>query len=339
MQKEMMINYNQMRLKNEWEIDSMVSKLGLQFHSLGPRKKIKGVSSIREATEEKLTFCWYESDKALSSIANSNAGVILCRTNLEDRIKSDPAFMMKIREQQLLFLDNPRLTFVQLMNQILPNKRTSSVSELAIIFDSSKMGSNCYIGDFAKIGDNCTVGNNTVIGDGVKLVQNCSVGNNCTIQPGVIIGADGFAFERHTSGKLERFPHVGGVRIGNNVEICSNTSIARGSLSDTIIQDGTKIDALVHIAHNVVIGKNCELTAGTIIGGSTTIGNMCWTGLNCTIKDNIKIGDSVIVASGGSVIRDIQTGDIVAGVPARSIKDKVTTNQLFLMRGQPQKQE
>jgi UDP-3-O-[3-hydroxymyristoyl] glucosamine N-acyltransferase len=335
----MMINYDKTRMINEYEIDSMVSKLGLQYHSLGPRIRIKGVSSIREATEDKLTFCWYEGDKALSSIVNSDAGVILCRTTLEDRIKSNPAIMAKTREQQLLFLDNPRMVFVQLMNQILPNKRTSGISKLAIISDDTEVGSNCYIGDFVKIGDNCTVGENTVIGDGVKLVQNCSVGNNCTVQPGVIIGADGFAFERYTSGELERFPHAGGVRIGNNVEICSNTSIARGSLSDTIIQDGTKIDALVHIAHNVFVGKNCELTAGTIIGGSTTIGDMCWTGLNCTIKDNIKIGDSVIVASGASVIRDVQTGDIVAGVPAKSIKDKVTTNQLFLMRGQPQKQE
>jgi UDP-3-O-[3-hydroxymyristoyl] glucosamine N-acyltransferase len=197
------------------------------------------------------------------------------RRPLEDRIKSDPAIMVKTKVQQLLFLDNPRMAFVQLMNLILPNKRTASISKLAIISDNAKVGLNCYVGDFAKIGDNCTVGNNTVIGDGVKLVQNCSFGNNCTVQPGVIMGADGFAFERHTSGELEKFPLLGGVRIGNNVEICSNSSIARGSLSDTIIRDGTKIDALVHIAHNVVIGKNCELTAGTVIGGSTTIGDMC----------------------------------------------------------------
>ena len=93
---------------------------------------------------------------------------------------------------------------------------------------------------------------------------------------------------------------------------------------------------MVHIAHNVVIGENCELTAGTVIGGRTIIGDMSWTGLNSTLKDNIKVGKNVIIASGASVIRDIQDGDIVAGVPAKSIKEKVSTNNLFLMSGQQQ---
>jgi UDP-3-O-[3-hydroxymyristoyl] glucosamine N-acyltransferase len=100
---------------------------------------------------------------------------------------------------------------------------------------------------------------------------------------------------------------------------------------------GTKLDALVHVAHNVIIGHNCELTAGTIIGGSTTIGNTCWTGLNSTIKNKLRIGRNVIIASGASVIRDIEDEDIVAGVPAKSIKHKVTTDEVFLMAGQRQK--
>jgi UDP-3-O-[3-hydroxymyristoyl] glucosamine N-acyltransferase len=247
--------------------------------------------------------------------------------------------MMKTRTQQFLLLDNPRMVFVQLMNQILTNRMVPKISMHAVISDTAKIGSNCYVGDFAKIGDNCIIGDNTVIGDGSKLVQNCSIGMNCIIQPGVVLGADGFAFERYPSGELERFPHIKGVQIGNNVEICSNSSIARGSLSDTIIGDGTKIDAMVHIAHNVMIGKNCELTAGTIIGGSSTLGNTCWTGLNCTIKDNINIGNNVIIGSGASVIHDVQSEDIVAGVPAKSIKDKVTSKQLFLMGGQPEQQQ
>jgi UDP-3-O-[3-hydroxymyristoyl] glucosamine N-acyltransferase len=131
-----------------------------------------------------------------------------------------------------------------------------------------------------------------------------------------------------------KIPHIGGVVLGNNVEICTNCSVARGSLSDTIIGDGTKLDALVHIVHNVEIGRHCALTAGTIIGGSTKIGYMCWTGLNSTIKHKVKIGNNVIIGSGASVINDIDNEDIVAGVPARSIKHKVRSSQLFLMAGQ-----
>jgi UDP-3-O-[3-hydroxymyristoyl] glucosamine N-acyltransferase LpxD len=147
------------------------------------------------------------------------------------------------------------------------------------------------------------------------------------------VGADGFAFERHPNGDLERFPHLRGVKIGNNVEICANTNIARGSLSDTVIGDNTKVDALVQIAHNVRIGKNSEICTGTIIGGSTSIGDMTWTGLNSTLKDNIKIGNNVLIGAGAAVIKDVPDGDVVAGVPAKSIKDKVTTDLSFLMRG------
>jgi UDP-3-O-[3-hydroxymyristoyl] glucosamine N-acyltransferase len=148
------------------------------------------------------------------------------------------------------------------------------------------------------------------------------------------MGADGFAFERHPTRELERFPHLGGVKLGDNVEICANTNIALGSLSDTIIGDGTKIDAMVQMAHNIVIGTNCEVTTGTIIGGSTSIGNMCWTRLNSTLKDDIKIGNN---AAGAVVIHDVQDGDIVAGVPAKSIKEKISSDLLFLMSGQKKK--
>ena len=93
-----------------------------------------------------------------------------------------------------------------------------------------------------------------MISDRAVIVQKCIIGNNCIIEPGVIIGADGFAYERDKKTlELERFPHIGGVTIGNNVEVCANSSIARGSLSDTVIGDGTKLDALVHVAHNVII--------------------------------------------------------------------------------------
>jgi UDP-3-O-[3-hydroxymyristoyl] glucosamine N-acyltransferase len=184
------------------------------------------------------------------------------------------------------------------------------------------------------IGPNCVVGDNTKIHDRVVLWQNCRLGKNCTIQSGVTIGEDGFAFERHDNNKLSKFPHFMGVIIGDNVEICANTSIARGSLTDTVVGDGTKIDAMVHIAHNAKIGKNCQLTAGTTIGGSAIIGDHCWTGLNSTIKDHATIGDNVIVGAGACVINDVPDGDIVAGVPAKSIKHKASGRNAFLMAGQ-----
>jgi UDP-3-O-[3-hydroxymyristoyl] glucosamine N-acyltransferase len=315
-----------------WNIESLLSDLGAEYQKNGPTqgKIIAGVASIKEATEDELSFCYYEGEKGASLISHSKAGVILCKKALEGLIQQKPGM-------QVFYLDNPRLVFVQIMKQMYNKKPKVGISSNTVISKTAKIGFDCYIGDYTVIGENCKIGDNTIISDRVSLVQNCSVGNDCIIQPGVTIGADGFAFERYQNGELERFPHLRGVKIGNNVEICANSSIARGSLSDTMIGDGTKIDALVHIAHNVVTGKNCELTAGTIIGGSTTLGNMCWTGLNSTLKDNIKVGNKALVAAGAVVIHDVQDEDIVAGVPAKSIKVKVTSDLLFLMSGQKSK--
>jgi UDP-3-O-[3-hydroxymyristoyl] glucosamine N-acyltransferase len=300
----------------------------IRYTSEGSSIKIDGAASITEASENQVSFCYYERQKAAPLVSRSNAGIILCKKDLEGFVHPQPG-----KKQQFIFLDNPRLAFVHIANQIYNKKEMIGISPHAIISESARIGSNCYIGHYATIGDNCIVNDNTVICDKVTLVQNCSIGSGCIIQPCVTMGADGFAFERHPNGDLERFPHIRGVRIGNNVEVCANTNIARGSLSDTVIGEGTKVDALVQIAHNVKIGKNSEITTGTIIGGSTSIGDMTWTGLNSTLKDNIKVGNNVLVGAGAAVIKDVEDGDIVAGVPAKSIKDKVSTNLLFLMRG------
>jgi UDP-3-O-[3-hydroxymyristoyl] glucosamine N-acyltransferase len=274
-------------------------------------------------------------EKGILAIARSNAGVILCKKSMEGQIYPN----LK-KDQVLIFVDNPRFEFTRIAKKISSRNNVLSakvgISPTAVIADSAKIGRDCYIGDHVVIGNDCIIGDNTKIESKVNL-QNCTIGDDCIIQANTTIGCDGFAFERcFDTLELEQFPHYGKVIIENDVEIYANCSIARGSLSDTRIGQGTKIDALCHVAHNVSIGKNTELTAGTIIGGSTQIGNNCWLGLNCTIKNKLKIGNKVIVGSGSSVINNINDEDIVAGVPAKSIKNKVTANKekLFLMAGQ-----
>jgi acetyltransferase-like isoleucine patch superfamily enzyme len=145
------------------------------------------------------------------------------------------------------------------------------------------------------------------------------VGENTTI------GSEALATERDEDNNIWRFPHIGRVKIGRNVWIGSNVNISRAVLSDdTIIEDNVTIDDHVHIAHNCIIGKNTHITAGAIFGGSVTTGTDCWFGLNCTINDHVKIGNNVLVGIGAVVTKDIRDYDIVAGVPAKSIKDKVT---------------
>jgi UDP-3-O-[3-hydroxymyristoyl] glucosamine N-acyltransferase len=166
--------------------------------------------------------------------------------------------------------------------------------------------------------------------------MNFQQGKNCIIHPSVVIGDAGFSFTRDKETlELTRKPHHYSVEIGNNVEIGANSNIARGSYTDTVIGDGTKIDALVHIGHNAKIGKNCIIVAGAVVGGSTQIGDNCWIGMNASLKNRIKVGNGVIVGAGSYVSNDVNDGDIVAGVPAKSIKHKtrLTTDELFFMSG------
>jgi len=317
-----------MQLGTKWRAESIVKDIVADEYDIQGHQGIiiDGVASILEAIEKDLTFCSLEGEKAISTIAMSKAGIILCKKSLKGKIYPRNG-------SQYIFVQDPKLVFTQFVNKARKDKRTAGIATNTIIDKTAKIGPDCYIGEFVKIGKNCQIGKNTIIHDRVTLVQDCIIGENCIIQPGATLGFDGFGFERHPSGRLEKFPQLKGLRIGNNVEIGANCTIARGSLIDTTIGSGTKLDSLVHIAHNTRIGENCQLTAGTIIGGSVTIGNSCWAGLNCTIKHKIKIGNNVLVAAGATVIRDVPDSDVVAGVPARSIKGKVTTDELFSMVG------
>jgi UDP-3-O-[3-hydroxymyristoyl] glucosamine N-acyltransferase len=321
----------------EKSIEPILLELGIDYRPYGNSKKtFRNVATIQQGKEEDLCYCSFDGEEALSLISKSNAGIILCKESLEKAIAQNYQFSDLSKKQQLIFVENPRAAFIKIINKIYnSDNKNVGVSPTAIISSKASIGTNCYIGNFAVIGEDCTIGNGTVISDRAVIVKKCIIGNNCLVEPGVTIGADGFAYERDKETlELERFPHIGGVRIGDNVEICANSSIARGSISDTVIGDGTKLDALVHVAHNVIIGRNCELTAGTIIGGSTTVGDTSWMGLNCTLKNKVKIGNKVIVGAGACVIHDVPDEDVVAGVPAKSIKHKVISDKLFLMAGQ-----
>jgi len=314
-----------------------MNSVGINYYLLGSKNilsNIKKFASLSEAKKNEISFCSSTSKKAIELISKSRAGVIICSKSLEGILSVYP-------DKLFILVENPRLYFILLANKAMSNatiyyERQTGISKTAVISESAKIGKNCAIGNFVYVGDNCVIGDNTILSDRISI-RNSIIGSNCVIQSGVSIGEDGFAYERNINFEPEPFPHLRGVRIENNVEIRVNSSIARGSLTDTVIGEGTKLDALTHIAHNVKIGRNCLLTAGTIIGGSTIIGDVCWLGLNSTLKNKISLGNQVIVGSGASVIHDIPDGDIVAGVPAKSIKHKVTSEQLFLMAGQANK--
>lgn len=158
------------------------------------------------------------------------------------------------------------------------------------------------------------------------------LGNNVKLDPGVRIGMDGFGFERDETGRLIKFPHIGGVVIEDDVEVGPNTCIDRGTLEDTVIGEGSKIDNLCHIAHNCCIGKHVLIVAGTILGGSSIIDDFATIYPNAYILPHKRVGKWAVIGPGAVVRDDVPDGETWVGVPAEPIwKIKERNEKLALL--------
>ena len=151
------------------------------------------------------------------------------------------------------------------------------------------------------------------IPDWVKIGKNVTIHENCTI------GTEGFGFAKNEDGTWLHIPQSGTVIIGDNVEIYAGTNIDRGTIDATIIGEGTKIDHHCHIGHNVQIGKNCLITAKTIIAGSTKIGDNAWIGIGTTIVEHITIGKNVFIGAHSNVLKSVKNDSKVYGNPAKEL--------------------
>jgi UDP-3-O-[3-hydroxymyristoyl] glucosamine N-acyltransferase len=170
--------------------------------------------------------------------------------------------------------------------------------------------------------DGVNVGSGTQIHAGVHICSPARIGRNVVLKSGCVIGGDGFGYERNEEGIFEKFPHLGGVVIEDDVEIGSNTCVDRGTLSDTVIGRGTKIDNLVHVAHNVKIGKHCAVIALAMVGGGTQIDDGAWIAPTACLRNGVVIGKQALVGMGAVVTKNVECGETVIGVPAKPIKPK-----------------
>ncbi|WCJ20311.1 UDP-3-O-acylglucosamine N-acyltransferase [Euphorbia peplus] len=185
----------------------------------------------------------------------------------------------------------------------------------AIVHPEAVVGANVCIGSGTVIGASVTLGEFTNIGYNVCL-SNCSVGDECVIHNGVCIGQDGFGFYVNEEGNMVKKPQLLNARIGNHVEIGANTCIDRGSWRDTVIGDHSKIDNLVQIGHNVVIGKSCMLCGQVGIAGSATIGDFVTLGGRVAVRDHVSITSKVRLAANSCVTKDIREPGDYGGFPA-----------------------
>lgn len=285
---------------------------------------ISNLGSLHNATPNDLTF--FTSKKDILLLKNIKAkGCIIDKNNSK--------FLNT--HCKYIIVENPYLAFAYLSN-LFYNKNISNglISKKANIHNKVILATNvqidsfCYIKEKTKIKENVIIYGNSVIGPNVEIgkntiiysnntISNTIIGSNTLIQSGCVIGDRGFGFTPNE--KIELF-HVGNVRIGNNVQIGSNTTIDRALLDSTIIEDEVRIDNLVHLAHGVKIGKGTIIAAQVGIAGSSRLGNNCLIGGQVGIAGHLRIGNNVTIAAKSGVTKNINHQSVIAGFPAIDIK-------------------
>ena len=299
---------------------------------------VENIAPLNKAQSNQLTFISNAKFRAL--LKDSNAGILVVSEG--DVEHCSPA-------SNLLIVKDPYVAYAILAQYMDGTpKAAQGIAKSAVIFESASLGENVSIGanavieegvvlgDNVIIGANCFVGKNTKIGSGTQLwanvtvYHNVEIGTNCLIQSGTVIGSDGFGYA-NDRGRWIKIPQVGQVIIGNNVEIGANTSIDRGALDATIIEDNVIIDNLCQIAHNVHIGTGTAVAGGVIMAGSLTVGRYCLIGGASVINGHMEICDKVTITGMGMVMRPItEPGVYSSGIPLQTNKEWRKTAALTL---------
>jgi UDP-3-O-[3-hydroxymyristoyl] glucosamine N-acyltransferase len=283
---------------------------------------IHGVAGIREAQPGEITFV--ANSKYEEFVTATRASAILAAPGLQ-------------ADLPLIRIDNPYFAYFQVLNLFAgdaASRYARGVHPHAVVEKSATIGKDVSIGPF------CHVGAGAVIGDGTTLVagvfvgeratlgaqcliysnvtirEECTLGDRVILQPGVVIGSDGFGYARH-GGVHHKVPQVGRVVIEDDVEIGANSCVDRATTGETRIKRGTKIDNLVQVAHNVVIGENTVLAAQVGISGSTEVGTSVSMGGQAGVGGHLTIGDRVMVGGQAGVTKSVPADTMVSGYPAR----------------------
>ncbi|MFH1281218.1 MAG: UDP-3-O-(3-hydroxymyristoyl)glucosamine N-acyltransferase [Candidatus Omnitrophota bacterium] len=283
---------------------------------------ITGASGIREAVEGDITF-----------LANSKYTPLMDKTRAAAIITSADA---RETVKPIILTENPSLAFIKIVSMFMPSDAghprgidfTATIGKNASLGKDVTIGTYCVIGDNVTLGDNvtifagCYVGHHTKIGSRtliyphVSIREHISIGRGVIIHSGAVIGSDGFGFVT-VKGVHYKIPQVGTVEIHDDVEIGANVTVDRARFDKTVIGRGTKIDNLVQICHNVVIGENVLVVAQAGIAGSVIMGNNVTLGGQSGIAGHITLGDNVIVTGQSGVAKSVPADTMVSGYPAR----------------------
>ncbi|HEY3012394.1 MAG TPA: UDP-3-O-(3-hydroxymyristoyl)glucosamine N-acyltransferase [Gemmatimonadales bacterium] len=191
-----------------------------------------------------------------------------------------------------------------------------SIGPFVVLGQNVRLGARARLAQHVSVGDGVVIGDDTVLGPGVVCYAGSRIGSRVVVKAGAIIGGDGFGYLSDGKGHT-RIPHVGGCILEDDVEVGSNTCIDRGSIDDTVVGRGTKLDNLVQVGHNVRIGERCLIMAGVGIAGSTRIGNEAILAGHVGVTDHLMIGDQARIAAKSAIFGDVPPGASFSGHPAR----------------------
>jgi UDP-3-O-[3-hydroxymyristoyl] glucosamine N-acyltransferase len=286
---------------------------------------VRGAAGIHEAGEGQITFIAGRKELKDLELSRASAAIVPLDT---------PALPLP-----LLRLKNPRLAFARTLELFYVKPyQASGISEKAaiganvvigadpsihpfvVLADDVKIGERVTVYPGVSIGKGSVVDDDSVIHANVSIRENVRIGKRVIVQSGAVIGGDGFGFVTD-NGRHHKIPQVGGVIIEDDVEIGANSTIDRATLGNTVVKQGTKIDNLVQIAHNVTIGEHCLLVSQVGVSGSCTIGNWVALGGQVGVADHVIIGDRVMASGQTGIIKDIEPGQVVGGTYAMPQRD------------------
>ena len=268
-----------------------------------PARQVDGVGALLPGHPRTLTFC--DAADAQRRLALSAASVVAVAAPLQ------PA-----PEQTLIIVADPRAWFIHAVDALLPGSarpREPAVGAHA----SASVHADAEVSPSAAIGERVVIGPGTRVGPGAVIYADCTIGANCCIGPGAVIGWVGLAYHQDIDGRRAFFPHLGGVRIGDWVDIGAHSCICRGMLSDTTVGDSAKVGSLVYLSHGTTVGDHAWVSASAAVAGHASIGANAVLGIGAVVIDNVALESGVIVGGGGVVTRAAKAGEKLVGVPAR----------------------
>jgi UDP-3-O-[3-hydroxymyristoyl] glucosamine N-acyltransferase len=324
-------------MSNSLRLSQLAEHLGAELVG-DPGRVIEGVATLETAGTKDIAFLARR--KYLPYLGATSAAAVLISRDLG---KIDAS-----SDTSLLWVDDAHLALAETLSLLYPEARrephiapTAQVAEgvelgadvsigaHSVVEAGAKLGDGVTIGPLCFIGENCVVGAGSELKDQVSLYANTEVGARCILHSGTRVGVDGFGYVLHEN-QHKKVPQVGCCVLENDVEIGANVCIDRGSVGETRVGAGTKIDNLVHIAHNVSIGKGCIIVAQVGIAGSTTIGNGVALAGQVGIVGHLHIGDGARVAAQAGVSHDIPAGETWFGYPARPRTEAMRASAAFL---------